>query len=198
MESPEKSYSNKPGHEGLENIARVIHFGLTLFGILAWATGFWAGDYKRVGHPGFSIHRWLGLSFSFFLLMRVAYGVWGPDDYKFAQWVPYTKERLQAVWEDLSGLLRFKLPERPMHVGLSGLVQTFGLGAFAWMATTGSLMFFSLAPGHKARGLLHLLKELHEAAVWLIPIYLGIHIGAVLLHSLAGEQRWRRTFFLKD
>ena len=85
-----------------------------------------------------------------------------------------------------------------MHVGLSGLVQTFGLGAFAWMAVTGSLMFFYLTPGHKARGFLHPIKEMHEAVVWLIPIYLGIHVGAVLLHALAGDHRWRRTFFLKE
>lgn len=32
--------------------------------------------------------------------------------------------------------------------------------------------------------------------MWLIPIYLGIHVGAVLLHALAGDHRWRRTFFL--
>jgi cytochrome b561 len=84
-----------------------------------------------------------------------------------------------------------------MHVGLSGLVQTVGLGAFAWMALTGSLMFFCLTPGYKARGFLHLVKEMHEAVMWLIPIYLGIHVGAVLLHALAGDHRWQRTFFLK-
>ena len=190
--------SNKSGTKELETIARVIHLGLTLFGISAWATGFLAGDYKRLQHLGFSIHSWLGIGFTFFLILRIGYGFCGPEDYKFSQWVPYTKDRLRAVFEDLSMLLRFKLPERPMHVGLSGLVQTFGLGAFAWMALTGSLMFFYLTPGHKVRGALHFIKEIHEAAVWLIPIYLGIHVGAVLLHALAGDHRWRGTFFLKQ
>jgi cytochrome b len=189
--------STNSGTNELENIARIIHLGLTLFGISAWATGFWAGDYKRLAHPGFSIHSWLGLGFAFFLFLRIGYGFCGPDDYKFSKWVPYTKDRLWAVIEDISLLLRFKLPERPMHVGLSGLVQTVGLGAFAWMALTGSLMFFCLTPGYKARGFLHLVKEMHEAVMWLIPIYLGIHVGAVLLHALAGDHRWQRTFFLK-
>jgi len=188
--------SKKSGTNELENIARVIHLGLTLFGISAWTTGFLADDYKRVEHLGFSIHGWLGVAFTFFLILRIGYGFCGPDDYKFSKWVPYTKDRLRAVLEDLSMLLKFKLPERPMHVGLSGLVQTFGLGAFAWMALTGSLMFFYLMPGHKARGVLHTIKEMHEAIIWLIPIYLGIHVGAVLLHALAGDHRWRRTFFL--
>lgn len=189
---------NKSGTNELEDISRVIHLGLTVFGISAWATGFLADDYKRLEHLGFSIHSWLGISFAFFLLLRIGYGFWGPDDYQFAKWVPYTRDRLRAVLEDLWTLIKFKLPDRSTHVGLSGLVQTFGLAAFAWMAVTGSLMFFYLTPGNKARGFLHLIKEMHEAAVWLIPIYLGIHVSAVLLHALAGDHRWRRMFFLKE
>jgi len=190
--------TNKYGTNELESIAQVIHLGLTLFGISAWATGFLADDYKRLEHPGFSIHSWLGISLTFFLILRIGYGFCGPDDYKFSKWVSYTKDRLRAVLEDIWTLMRFKLPERPMHVGLSGLVQTFGLGAFAWMALTGGLMFFYLTPGQKARGVLHLIKEMHEAAIWLIPIYLGIHVGAVLLHAMAGDHRWRWIFFLKE
>jgi cytochrome b len=190
--------SNKSGTNELENIAKLIHLGLILFGISAWATGFLADDYKRVGHLGFSVHSWLGIGFSFFLILRLIYGFCGPDDYKFSKWVPYTKERLRAVFEDLASLLKFKLPERPVHVGLSGLVQTCGLAAFAWMSLTGSLMFFYLMPGHKTKGVLHTVKEMHEAAIWLIPIYLVIHVGAVLLHALAGDDRWRSTFFLRQ
>ena len=182
----------------LEDISRVIHLGLTVFGISAWATGFWAGDYKHLDHFGFSVHSWLGISFVFFLILRIGYGFWGPDDYQFANWVPYTRDRLWAVLEDLWTLLRFKLPQRQAHLGLSGLVQTFGLAAFAWMALTGSLMFFYLTPGYKVHGFLHFVKEMHEAGVWLIGIYLGIHVGAVLLHALAGDHRWRQMFFLKE
>ena len=190
------TYRSSPSD--LEDISRVIHLGLTVFGISAWATGFLADDYKRLEHLGFSLHSWLGISFVFFLVLRIGYGFWGPEAYQFTKWVPYTGDRLRAVREDLWTLIRFKLPQRPAHLGLSGLVQTFGLAAFAWMGLTGSLMFFYLAPGHKSRGFLHLVKEMHELGVWLIPIYLGIHAGAVLLHALAGDHRWRQMFFLKD
>jgi cytochrome b len=190
--------ANKSSNNELEDISRIIHLGLTVFGISSWATGFWADDYKRVEHLGFSIHSWLGIIFAFFLLLRAGYGFWGPDDHKFVKWVPFTRDRLRAVLEDLWTLIKLKLPERPTHLGLSGLVQTFGLAVFAWMAVTGSLMFVYLTPGNKARGFLHPIKEMHEAAVWLIPIYLAIHIGAVLLHALAGDHRWRRMFFLKE
>jgi cytochrome b len=190
--------ADKSTYGDLEDLSRVIHLGLAVFGISAWATGFLADDYKRLEHLGFSIHSWLGISFVFFLILRIGYGFWGPDDYQFAKWVPYTKDRLWAVMEDLWTLIKFRLPQRPEHQGLSGLVQTFGLAAFAWMALTGSLMFFYLTPGRQVRGFLHLVKEMHEAGVWLIAIYLGTHLGAVLLHALTGDHRWRRMFFLKE
>ena len=59
--------TDKSGTKELEDISRVIHLGLTIFGISAWATGFLADDYKHVQHLGFSIHSWLGIIFAFFL-----------------------------------------------------------------------------------------------------------------------------------
>ncbi|MDP3181711.1 MAG: hypothetical protein Q8M54_02705 [Desulfobaccales bacterium] len=44
---------------------------------------------------------------------------------------------------------------------------------------------------------MHFIKEIHEVGVWLIPIFLGIHVGAVILHALAGNHLWRKTFFLE-
>jgi cytochrome b len=190
--------TNNSGTKELEDISRVIHLGLTVFGISAWATGFLADDYKHVQHLGFSIHSWLGIIFAFFLLLRIGNGFCGPDDQLFLRWVPFTRDKLRLVFEDLWTLIKFKLPDRPTHEGLSGLVQTFGLAAFAWMAVTGSLMFFYLTPGTKGRDFLHAIKEMHEAVMWLIPVYLGIHVGAVLLHTLAGDHRWRRMFFFKE
>ncbi len=182
--------------EELDSTTRFFHLGLTLFGVLAWLAGFFAGDYKRYHHPGFDVHRWLGLGLSCFMLCRLWYGFYGPKAAQFKEWVPYTPERLRRVGEDLLSLLTLKLPDRPPHQGLSGVVQTFGLAVFGWMALTGSLMFFFLTPGRKAGGLLHLVKEMHEAAVWLVAAFLAVHGGAVLLHALSGDHLWRRTFFL--
>jgi cytochrome b561 len=61
----------------------------------------------------------------------------------------------------------------------------------------GFFMFLFLTAGQKARGLLRLVKELHELGEWLVPIFLGVHVAAVLLHALAGDHRWRKMVFLK-
>jgi cytochrome b561 len=181
----------------LDEITRAIHLGLAVFAILALITGLWAGDYKRLHHLGFSLHKWLGLTVTFFMVWRIWHGFYGPREARFSQWVPYTPERLQLAGEDCLTLLRLKLPDRPAHQGLAGVVQTLGLAVFAWMALTGSMMALFLTPGRKAGGLVHVIKEMHELGLWLIVAFLAIHGGAVLLHALGGDHRWRQAFFLE-
>ncbi len=192
--------SNAPhpsGRQDLDEVTRLIHFGLTVFGILALITGLWAGDYKRVHHLGFSLHKWLGLTLSFFMAWRIWNGFFGSKEERFSQWLPYNSERIKMVLDDVLTLLRLKLPERPSHQGLAGLVQTFGLAVFTWMAGTGTLMALFLSPGRKAGGFVHGLKEMHELGLWLIVAFLVIHIGAVTLHALIGDHLWRKMFFLE-
>ena len=181
----------------LDGFTRFIHLGLIVFGVLALMTGFLAEDYKHQQHLGFSFHKWFGLGLAAFVALRLWHGLAGPQEARFREWVPYTRERLAFIVEDIMTLLKFHLPERPPRQGLSGLVQTFGLTAFAWMGATGALMFFLMTPGGKARGFLHLVKEMHEAGWWLALIFLCIHGGAVILHALAGQDLWRQMFFLK-
>ncbi len=180
-----------------DEITRLIHLGLTVFGILALITGRWAGDYKRLHYLGFSLHKWLGLTLSFFLAWRIWNGFFGAQEDLFSRWVPYNSARLQMAWEDGLNLLKLKLPDRPAHQGLAGLVQTFGLAVFAWMAGTGTLMALFLTPGHKAAGFVHVIKELHELGLWLIVVFLVIHIGGVTLHALTGNHLWRKMFFIE-
>ncbi len=59
-------------------------------------------------------------------------------------------------------------------------------------------MFFSLEPGQKATGLLHSVKELHEVGGLLIPLFLSMHGGAVLLHALRGRHLWRKMVFVRE
>jgi cytochrome b561 len=180
----------------LDVLTRFIHLGLMVFGLLALITGFLAEDYKYQQHLGFSFHRWFGIGLAAFVTLRFWHGFSGPQEAQFREWVPYTRERLLFILEDIRTLLKFQLPERPPRQGLSGLVQTFGLAAFAWMGATGALIFFFMTPGGKARGFLHLVKEMHEAGWWLALVFLCIHGGAVILHALAGQDPWRQMFFL--
>jgi cytochrome b len=193
-----KNYAEKAEKYDLDILTRIIHLGLMIFGTLAWLTSGWAEEYEHAKHLGFTVHSWLGMGLASFIALRLIYGLVGPASARFTHWVPYTKERLLLVWEDILTLLRFRLPDRPSHIGLSGLVQTFGLITFTWMALTGSIMFFYLEPGQKASSLLYFTMEIHEIGEGLIPVFLALHVGAVFLHALAGRHKWRKALFLKD
>ena len=181
----------------LDSFTIFLHFGLMTFGVLAWLTGDWAGDYKKIKQLGFTVHKMLGLGTALFVAARLFHGFCGPEPARFANWVPYSFERLKMVFEDIRNLFTLKLPDRPPHLGLAGLWEAFGLAVFTWMGATGIFMFLFLPPGHKARGFMHVVKELHEFGEWLVPIFLAVHVSAVILHALAGDHRWRKMFFLK-
>jgi cytochrome b len=184
--------------EDLDVFARTIHLGLMIFGILTFITSEWAEDYEHARHLGFTVHSWLGMGLTLSVALRLIYGLAGPSAVRFTHWVPYKKSRLLVVWEDIRTLLAFRLPDRPTHVGISGLVQTFGLLVFSWMGITGGLMFFYLKPGQETGGVLHIVEELHEIGEGLIPVFLCLHVGAVLLHAVFGRHIWRKMFFLKN
>jgi cytochrome b len=195
---PQRKMTELAKTDDLDFFVRFLHLGILTCGLLAYLTSGWAGDYEHAKHLGVSMHKWLGMGLALFLALRLFYGLVGPDNVRFKQWVPYNKAGLILVWEDIVTLLKFRLPHRQSHQGLAGLVQSFGLLTFSWMAFTGSFMFFYLQPGHKTGGVLHSIKELHEIGEGVIPIFLALHVGAVLLHALTGRHLWRKMFFLKD
>ena len=182
----------------LDVFSRIIHLGILIPGVAAWLTGELAGDFEKIEHLGFTVHKWIGITMAVFVCLRLIYGIIGPKTFRFTLWLPFTKDRLKAVGEDVLGLLRFRLPDRPTHVGLAGLVETFGLAVFTWMALTGTQMFFFLMPGQEATGIWHFIEEIHEIGESLIPVFLLVHVGAVTLHALFGRQLWKPMIFLKE
>lgn len=174
---------------------RLTHLGILTFGIASWISGNLADDYKHLEHTGFIVHKWLGICTALFIIIRVALGLFGSEVARFSRWLPITGERITPVLEDLKGLLRLKLPHRPTHQGVAGLVQIFGLTVFICLAASGGLLFFLLDPGVKTRGIIHDIKEVHEVGEILIPAFLSLHVGAVVLHALAGNPVWKRMLF---
>ena len=173
--------------------SRLIHLVLALSGVAAVATGDFADD----GVLGFRIHAWFGIAFALAVGLRVLWGLAGPREMRFATWVPRNRAQLQPALEDVLGLFRLCLPQRPLHGGLAGVIQALGLAVFAWMAVTGVPLFFLVEPGVRAAGWIKVFEELHEAGEGLVYAYLALHVGAVVLHALAGDSSWRAMFFLR-
>ena len=175
---------------------KVVHLGLATLCLVAWGTAQFAGDYKNAVHVGFSIHEIVGVAFTVVLATRILMGLLGPEAGQFSAWFPFGIRNLRRVNEDLSNFARLRFPERAPHEGIAGVVQFLGLCAFLFIAITGTIMVLYLAPGTRATGWLHTVKEVHEGAQILIPVYLGLHVGGALLHSLLGQDLWREMFFI--
>lgn len=186
------------GGAGPDNFIRVWHLAMIVLCFAALFTGDMADDYKKLeGHSGYIIHGCLGMAVAVVVALYIRYGIVGPRQSRFAQWFPFTRERLRQTRSDLAGLLSFKLPEHKRREGLAGLVQFLGMLIFSCIAVTGLLLYFYIEPGSKVKGLLHAVKEGHEVGGVFIPLYLSLHIGAVIAHSLTGNQVWK-DIFLKN
>jgi cytochrome b len=183
---------------GLGPFALLVHLGLLVFGLAAAGTGLLADDYKKAVHGGFTIHSWIGMGLAAFMALRLATGLVGPGNVRFVNWMPFTRARMKLVVEDIAGLLKMRMPDRPTHQGLAGLVQTFGLAVFLFMAATGAYLYFFLEPGQRAFGFVYDVKELHEIGIVLIPLFLSFHAGAVVMHALRGNHLWKKMVFISD
>lgn len=168
-------------------LIKALHLGFVAFGITAWLTAEGAED---GGSAGYLLHSYLGFSLAFIMLLRVLSGLTGGEPLAFAGWSPLRPSQWRLAGQDLLGLLRLRVPTRPIHQGIAGLVQAFGIALFAGMAVTGILLFILTGSGDA----LEAVEEVHEAGEGLIPAFLTLHAGAVVLHSLAGKPVWRRMF----
>lgn len=175
---------------------RVLHLALVFLCLAAWASAQFAGDYKNTEHLGFSVHQWIGIGFSVAISLRVVYGLIGPRATRFASWFPFTASNLRLSAQDILQLARLRVAEREPHEGLAGLVQGLGMLAFVAIAGCGVVIALYLVPGSRATGWLHDVKEIHELAQQIIPVYLVLHVGGVVVHALVGQDLWRSMFFL--
>ena len=169
-------------------LAKYIHLGLAGFGIAAYLTAELAEG--GMNSAGFYLHAYLGLSLAAVMLLRL--GVSSTQSSGFVFGTLFSAAQWRMVLADLRGLVSFKVPQRGHHEGLAGLVQALGLLIFAMMATTGTGLF--LLRGSDESMLFEAFEEIHELGEGLIPLYLALHVGAVLLHTLVGWPVWQRMF----
>ncbi|MCE5195408.1 MAG: cytochrome b/b6 domain-containing protein [Nitrospiraceae bacterium] len=185
-------------NNSISTFVRIIHLGFIFLGITAWLTGEIADDYKKIEHLGFTIHGWIGIALAVLVAMRLVAGFAGARGDRFSEWMPFGKERLNLIFQDIKNLFKMKLPVRETHQGIAGLVMIYGLAGLVYMAVTGAIMFFYLEPGNKIdNGPMHFVKEMHEFGEFLMPTFLFAHVSAVVLHALQGRHYWKRIIFMK-
>ncbi len=174
--------------------AKVIHLGFVLFGVSAFLTGELAEDGSA--SFGYLLHAYLGLLLLAFILIRIGVGVVSSGILSFKTWSPFSRIQWGLALEDFRALFSLHVPHREKHQGLAGVTQAFGLVIFAWMAATGTLLF--ILGGGPESEFFEIIEEIHEVGESIIPLYLILHVGAVILHTLSGSHVWKRMFSLRD
>jgi len=173
--------------------ARLLHMGMAVLGIAAYLTAEGAEDgYESTAYL---LHAWLGLSLAGFLAARLICGFAGPETLRFSGWSPLSGKQWRLALADLGCLIRFRVPQRGLHEGLAGITQALGILLFAWMGFTGTWMY--LLGGGPESDLFEAIEEAHEVGETLIPLYLLLHVGSVVVHSLAGHPIWQRMWSLR-
>ncbi len=170
--------------------AKIIHMGLAVFGIISYLTA--EGAEHSDGGIGYQLHAYLGLTLMAFIILRILHAYTGPAEMRLSSLSPFSKlQWIQAV-EDVKNLLQLKMPERGMHEGIAGLVQAFGLLIFGWMGATGTALYFINESTHGT--LYEIFEETHEVGESLIPLFLILHVGAVIVHTLTGKPNWKKMW----
>ena len=170
--------------------AKFLHAGIAIFGITAFLSGELAENGSE--STGFYIHAYLGLSLAAFVFLRVFRGMTAAAPMRFSGWSPFSSRQWSLALQDVRSLFQLRVPERGIHEGLAGLTQSFGLILFSWMALTGTGLF--LLASNPEAVLFEAVEELHEVGEMLIPLYLAVHVGSVVVHSVAGKPIWQRMW----
>ena len=169
---------------------KLVHAGIAALGIAAYVASDGAGD--DIAASGYLLHAWLGLATSVFVLARLIRGVTGPAHMRFSGWALLSREQWRLAAEDTRSLLKLRIPHRDRHAGLAGIIQASGLTVFVIMCTTGTIKYIlRTAPDSAA---LAVAREIHEIGETLVPLYLILHVGAVIGHSLSGTPVWQKMF----
>jgi cytochrome b561 len=174
------------GQYSYPTYAKLIHLGMAVFGVFAFITGELAED--GITSSGYTLHSYLGLSLASIILIRVAMGFTHSPALSFKAWSPFSKQQRQYVIDDFRSFLTLKIPKRDRHDGLAGFTQAFGLLVFIWMSVTGTILF--MLGSESKSNLFEYVVELHEVGESLIPLFLAIHVGAVILHILCGNTKY--------
>jgi cytochrome b561 len=170
--------------------AKILHGGMAIFGVTAYLSAELAENGSS--SSGYYLHAYLGLSLTAFILLRIFRGFSGPEPMRFSGWSPFSSRQWSLALQDVRSLIQLRVPERGMHEGLAGLTQAFGLALFGWMGLTGTGLF--LLDDNPKATLFEIVEELHEIGESLIPLYLALHVGSVLVHSMAGKPIWQRMW----
>lgn len=183
-------------------LTRILHFALALGISTQMLTSLVMVDPRpgRLPNAWFEVHETLGVAL---LAVLVAHWLWSVartlatgQPMMLFPWLSAARRRDLAadIRSTAQSIARLRLPEDEGPRPLPAAIQGGGLLIGLFLAATGTAMAVGMAPDGAMGGLLHTVKESHEAVASLMWIYLAVHPSLGLLHRLAGHHIFDRIF----
>uniref|UniRef100_E6QVM4 Cytochrome b561 bacterial/Ni-hydrogenase domain-containing protein n=1 Tax=mine drainage metagenome TaxID=410659 RepID=E6QVM4_9ZZZZ len=101
----------------------------------------------------------------------------------------FSRIRLAALIHELKEMGRLRLANPEAQNGLASAVQGLGLVIASLLASTGMVLYLGIAANGIMSPAVHAVKEFHETLGPLMWAYLGIHVGATMLHRFVFKHR---------
>jgi cytochrome b561 len=136
----------------------------------------------------FETHEWAGMAALLIIAVHWAWSLWGMGGSGLRHLLPYRTTDRAIIWQELRGLLAFRLPQGGPDGRLAGMIHGLGLLAVSVMALTGAVLFFGLPEdGSKSTMFVDLAEEAHEIFSTLAWVYWGGHGVMAVLHQLVAK-----------
>ena len=137
---------------------------------------------------GYDLHEFVGLAALTFISLHWLVFLSG-NAYKglghFFPW--FSSQRRQSVWREAKALMHLQLGEVATQDQVAGALQGLGLLIGLMLAVSGGVIFWGMAADGSGGPMIHLVKEFHGFWGPVMWGYLGIHLGATLLHRVLGH-----------
>ena len=149
------------------------------------------------GDTLFELHRWSGITVVCLLLLHWLWLLSGHLANDWGHLFPwFSRRRMDRLMADLKSLphwLRDGFPDQQKEtLPMAGAVHGLGLLTVSGMATTGSTIFFIMAPDGGMAPIVVFIAEIHSFIANFMWAYLFGHAGIAILHQ------WRESPLISD
>lgn len=185
-----------------DNKTKLLHLGLALVVTIELFNSLIMQEPKPgrpvtgIGGAMFELHEWAGMAALLIVFAHWVWSIWGVGGSGLRHFLPYKTADRAKIWEELRGLLAFRLPAGGPEGHLSGLVHGLGLLAVTAMVLTGAVLFFGMPEGGgKLTPFADFSEETHEVISTLVWVYWGGHVALAMLHGLLARDGTLRNMF---
>ncbi len=131
-----------------------------------------------IGHHLFAIHRMIGIFLAIVLAVHWAWQLAGRASNGMANLFPwFHAKRRSAVWRELKLFATFRYFGTPKRMdNLAGAVHGLGLLTGSFLALTGLVLYYGLAPDGGGSAATMAVEHLHYATACLMWTFMGGHV----------------------